>query len=360
MQFHPFRYMQWAKRFPAMARFNLTSSGMPQGSLVHCSLDLAQLRLDCGPNPYGDTELRQKLAKVYHVPESHILITFGTSMANFLLASLLLKPQDKVLVEIPTYESLLRIPEYLQTNIQRLPRLFSHRFQLPLDTLPSLCEGVKVAFLTNLHNPSHTLIPESDIQKIAEMNLETLFVFDEVYLDFIPSAGQRIAHLFSSRFFTTGSLTKAYGFGGLRIGWIIGDPEWISQAYQLMDLMEVLVPAPTAHLASLVLDERDFLLQKAKALSEKGWRKTKEVLDATSVSYCAPDGGLSCLVQLPPALKDDVEFTTRLLNEKETLVVPGSFFEAPGFFRLSFGGSSEILNQGLNHLYDALTTWKEL
>ena len=360
MQFHPFRYMQWAKRFPAMARFNLTSSGMPQGSLAHCSLDLNQLRLDCGPNPYGDSELRQKLAKAYHVPESHILITFGTSMANFLLASLLLQPSDKVLVEIPTYESLLRLPEFFQAEIRRLPRLFSNRFQLPLDQIPTLCEGVKVAFLTNLHNPSHTLIPEADIQKIADMNLETLFIFDEVYLDFIPSAGQRIAHLFSNRFFTTGSLTKAYGFGGLRIGWIIGPPEWITQAYQLMDLMEVLVPAPTAHLAALVLDEREYLLQKAKALSEKGWRKTKEVLDSASVLYCVPDGGLSCLVQLPEPLKEDVEFTTRLLNEKETLVVPGSFFEAPGYFRLSFGGSTENLTQGLDCLYQALTTWKKL
>lgn len=360
MYFQPFQYMEWAKKMPALARFNLTGSGMPQASLAHLPVSLSQIRLDCGNNPYGDQQLLEKLSKIYHVPEDHILVTFGTSMANFLLGALFLEPNDIALVETPTYEALLRVPEFFKARIKRVPRLFENGFQFDLPQFIEQSQNAKIAFLTNLHNPSHSLIPVADIQKLAEAELDTFFVFDEVYLDFIPKAERRIAHLFSHRFFTTGSLTKVYGFGGLRVGWIIGPPEWIQKAHRLMNLMEVLSPAPTSHLACLLLEERPALLQKAYHTAEQGWARTKALLEELQLKYFPPAGGLSCLVYLPEHLKEDVAFASRLMIEEETLIVPGNFFEIPGTIRISYGSDLNTLNQGLERLKLALTQWSHV
>jgi aspartate/methionine/tyrosine aminotransferase len=50
----------------------------------------------------------------------------------------------------------------------------------------------------------------------------------------------------------------------------------------------------------------------------------------------------------------DAPFAQHLRERYDTQVVPGSFFEAPGAVRLSFGVEPAILEQGLANLSAAL------
>jgi len=50
----------------------------------------------------------------------------------------------------------------------------------------------------------------------------------------------------------------------------------------------------------------------------------------------------------------DVPFAQHLRDRYDTQVVPGSFFEAPGFVRLSFGVDPATLEQGLASFSSAL------
>jgi bifunctional pyridoxal-dependent enzyme with beta-cystathionase and maltose regulon repressor activities len=43
-----------------------------------------------------------------------------------------------------------------------------------------------------------------------------------------------------------------------------------------------------------------------------------------------------------------------LRTEFETTVVPGHFFEAPEYFRIGIGGPTDILEQGLARISEAL------
>ena len=53
-------------------------------------------------------------------------------------------------------------------------------------------------------------------------------------------------------------------------------------------------------------------------------------------------------------VEDERLFCERLLAEHDTAVVPGSFFEAPGWVRLGFGVDEPILREGLAALGRAL------
>jgi aspartate/methionine/tyrosine aminotransferase len=51
---------------------------------------------------------------------------------------------------------------------------------------------------------------------------------------------------------------------------------------------------------------------------------------------------------------DASRFAERLLDERDTAIVPGRFFEAPAHFRLGQSGETERLRTGLQRLGEAL------
>jgi aspartate aminotransferase len=48
--------------------------------------------------------------------------------------------------------------------------------------------------------------------------------------------------------------------------------------------------------------------------------------------------------------KDDTEFSSLLLNEGGVALVPGSAFGAPGYIRLSFATSMEVLEEAIRRI----------
>jgi len=54
-------------------------------------------------------------------------------------------------------------------------------------------------------------------------------------------------------------------------------------------------------------------------------------------------------------VNDDIELAEHLLDEAGVALVPGSAFGAPGYVRISFATSMEILNDALTRLANALT-----
>ena len=62
------------------------------------------------------------------VPAENIFLSLGTSLANFILWSVLLKRGDEVLIEFPAYEPMFKVPAYLGARIRffkRDPKDFS-------------------------------------------------------------------------------------------------------------------------------------------------------------------------------------------------------------------------------------------
>ena len=59
-----------------------------------------------------------------------------------------------------------------------------------------------------------------------------------------------------------------------------------------------------------------------------------------------PQAGITGCIRLPD-LMNDVPFVEHLRDRYDTQVVPGTFFEAPGFIRLSFGVDPAMLEEAL-------------
>lgn len=342
----PSAYMAWAKRIGMMpTQHELTASGMP--SMAWADLGAGELPL-WNRHFYGAPGLRAIIGELHGVPGEQVLIGGGTSTVNFLVAAALLERGDRVVVETPTYEPLVRMFEFLGASVVPWRRRWEDRFQPDLEALAPLVQGAKMVAVTNLHNPTGVMVERARLETIAAVARAagaTLLV-DEVYLDFVEPvvhapAGEGVV--------TTASLTKVYGLTGLRMGWAVGPRGLIEKAWQVKDLTSVIDPYPMEELAERVLRGRDRFREPVRAHAAANKEIVMAWAKAEGLELAEPAGGIIAAVKLPEGM-DAGALNEHLVSTHATRVVPGDFFGLPGFVRVGFGGDADNLREGLRRL----------
>ena len=155
-------------------------------------------------------------------------------------------------------------------------------------------------------------------------------------------------------FLTTSSLTKSYGLAGLRCGWILSSPAVAERLQRARDVIDGTGSIVTERLATLAFSQLDRLIARASALLAVNGALVRTFLQSRhELEVVDPRGGTVVFPRLRDAA-DTSRFAERLLNERETAIVPGRFFEAPAHFRLGFGGATDALGGGLDALGEAL------
>jgi len=179
-------------------------------------------------------------------------------------------------------------------------------------------------------------------------------IVDEVYLDALFERAPRSAFaLDPERFVVTSSLTKAYGLGGLRCGWIVADPSSARRIWRLNDLFAS-VPSHAAEKLSVVaLDHLAPIAARAKALLDGNRAMLQRFFDGRGDLDVPrlPAG----MIAFPRLRRGSVDVLCAVLRDKhDTTVVPGRFFGLSDHFRVSYGRRSETLAGGLEALGTAL------
>ncbi|MEZ4440546.1 MAG: pyridoxal phosphate-dependent aminotransferase [Polyangiaceae bacterium] len=341
--------MQWAKtRFVHQPpRYHLASSGLtpPEGIFAD--------GLDDPQDVTAVAEAQRAVAARYRVDVDRVTLTMGTSHAFFLLCASQLRPGDRCLVEQPCYPMLQNLPGLFGAETHRFERSFADGFAIPGDLVARI-EALRprLVLLANPHNPSGVVAPLEALRPIAEAvrSVGGVLGVDEVYLEYFPDAVARSALSLGEGVAVGASLTKAYGFGPLRFGWLVGDAPVVRQAVLYDDYVMVHYPAPAAAAALRVLERLDQLAARAGEVRARGLASVEAfVASRDDVSWHAPDAGVVGLLRLH-GVADTMGFVERLVEEEETIVVPGEFFGAPGFVRLGFGGDPPMLEEGLRRL----------
>ena len=235
MKFPELAYISWAKALPK-ATINLARSGID-----HCPVSLLGLKakdlVATLPVKYGYLPLREAIGARYGVAAAQVFpISGGTSFANWIACAAVLDGcgrGSEVIVERPTYEPLLRIPQAFGHRVRRLDRRFDEQHAIDLDRFASLVTTrTRLAIVTNLHNPSGARIPMVTLREMAAMlaRVKGFLLVDEVYLECVFRGRPESCVHAGPNVLATNSLTKAYGLDGLRAGWILGPPSLIARA----------------------------------------------------------------------------------------------------------------------------------
>lgn len=309
-------------------------------------------------DPPSDLTIEQQLATIYGVGTESVLVTAGATHANFLAFAALIDHGDHVLVETPGYEPLRGTPAWLGAEIDRYERPASADYALLSERiLEARGPDTSLVVATNRHNPSGKRTdPESlAVAALVAGDAGGKLLVDEVYAPYCvapgdgPFGGPSAAGLADT--IVTSSLTKAFGLGGLRVGWIIADPSVIERARDVFAHVPVL-STPGQALARRALYHREDLLSRSRELILKNhdllWTFVAERGDLDGPVF---DGATYAFLAHGSADGDEV---VEAAWEAGILVTPGRFFEDSDRFRLSLGHDPDEMQAALDAFGDVL------
>jgi aspartate/methionine/tyrosine aminotransferase len=347
------RYIAWARKFYGRVPYDLASSGIPLVADAGSGADLAD------PGAYA--RLNEAIAHYNDRPVDEVVPALGTSQAVFLAYAAMLSPGDEILVESPGYEPLTRAAEGLGATVRTYARSEERGFAVdPSEVAAKIGPRTRAVVVTTLHNPSGVAVPDDTLRELAAIAdaRGAYLVVDEVYAPFedLPEDGvfRRSARRLAPNVVAVGSLTKCYGLGMHRVGWVLGPPAVVAHAGAASIATVGHLPLAHAALGAAAFAELPRHVARAKTLSS-GKREiaARWVASLPGARWSAPTSGLFGLVTLS-GRGDLLEQIERVAAAKGVLVAAGSFFGAPSSFRLSWASCDAArFEEGLG-LLDAL------
>jgi aspartate/methionine/tyrosine aminotransferase len=346
--------MHWAKTFQT-ARYTLAVSGIKGLSVAELGATIDDLALDGTPS-YGLPALCEALAAKAGVAADRIVLATGTSGANHLAFATLLAPGDGIALEYPGYEPIESLARHLGATVHRFARRPENGFRIdPADVAAAVTPKTRLIVLSNLHNPSSVATDEATLRAIGAIAAHTgaTVLVDEAYIDAAFEAPPPSAAQIDEAFVVTTSLTKVFGLGGLRCGWIVAEASLAERILQLKNLFGVNEVYPGGCLALCALRKSDEILARAKRILDTN-RAIWESFLAGRSDLVVP-GVSSGTTLFPRVVSCDADALCDRLRERfETSLVPGRFFGAPAYVRIGLCGDPEIFREGLARLGTAL------
>jgi len=160
------------------------------------------------------------------------------------------------------------------------------------------------------------------------------------------------------RVVATGSLSKAYGLPGLRIGWAVAPPQLAEKLWARKDYMTISPGELTDRIATIALDPavRPKVLARTRSYLKSGlaildpWMK-----EAGVFSYQLPQAGAICYARYALDINSS-ELAERLRAEQSVLIVPGDHFAMDGYVRIGYGNPREQLKTALGRIRECLVS----
>lgn len=309
---------------------------------------------DLGINSHAGSEsLLSILSEMYNTNQGHIVTTSGGSEANFLVYYSLLSANDEVIVEQPGYQPLWLTPASFEAKIRFLNRDMNHGFSIDIDRLHEfMTSKTKLIVLTNLHNPSGVCLKRNvleDISKLAS-DSDCNVLIDEIFLDGCFNDQKSAFGL--PNVIITSSMTKIYGLGGLRTGWILSSEESTKEFQRAKVHTTVGSSFLSEEMsAAALMSARDVLKNRFQRHAKTNFDIMKEWVNENKeiVDWIEPDGGLFCFIKYSNNL-NSIDLCEQLLEKHRVLVCPGSYFGLDNFFRLSYNCDEHLLRKALEEI----------
>ncbi|MFN0241904.1 MAG: pyridoxal phosphate-dependent aminotransferase [Planctomycetota bacterium] len=359
-----FPYMFWAHTHAVRSAYCLSQSGMPTAD---AGIFAGVGGIDLGhPSAEALPSLEAKVASVFGVDPRRVIAVLGASGGMHTAALRYFRPGSRVVVDVPSYEPFRALPSYLGAEVRPLRRRVEDAWQIdPAEVRRLLARGGGPGhvFLSNLHNPSGALLERETLVEIARAaeSAGGVAIVCEVYMEYVPAARRVHAFDVAPNGISVGSLTKAYGLGPLRIGWIILGEGLVHERDALRDMTYLsYVDPPTVCLRAGVraLERLDDLLRPLAVIEHESrpiWERW--LRETPGVKASVPEFGIIAF-PLIEGVNDTLALAEFLAAEHEVDVVPGEFFGTPGHLRIGCGVPAETLRVGLERLTAGLAAWR--
>jgi aspartate/methionine/tyrosine aminotransferase len=364
MKFPRFEMERMQSVWEHKVKYDLSESGVEALTLAEITRDpkeLLKTRLGYAEG-VGREATRTLIAGIHAGHDADdVMITTGTSEANFLALASLVSAGDEVVVVMPNYMQVHGIATALGARVREVWLREERAWTIDLDALAAAVNArTKVVCVCQPNNPTGQILSQAEVQTVVRIadRQGAWILADEVYRGAERSAEESAS--FSGRgerIVVTGGLSKVYGLPGLRVGWVVAPRERIEAALEIKDYTTIAPATLSEALAEIALERRKQLLERARFLINERWPLLEDWAAGHSrvLHWTPPAAGAICFFSYQYPI-DSMALVDRLIREYSTMIVPGIHFRAERHLRIGFGMTSRVLHAGLSAIDRLLTT----
>lgn len=331
-------------------------------------------------NVGGTPELKQAISDKFardnnlkYLP-SEIISSTGGKQVIFNAFMATVNPGDEVIVPNPCWVSYLDMVLIAEGKPVVINCPQAQGFKLkPAQLEAAITEKTKWIILNSPSNPTGVMYTYDELWQLAQVIVRhphVLVLTDDIYehIVFENRTFNTIADVepqLKERTLTVNGVSKAYSMTGWRIGFA-GGPEPLIKAMTDLQSHSTSNPSSISQAAATAAlnGPFDFIKEWRQLFSQRGHIVVERLNKMPSIQCLMPDGAFyafpSCLdllgKQTPQGdrLNSDNDLCAYFLDTAGIAVVPGSAFEAPGHFRLSFAVEMSVLENALDRLETAI------
>lgn len=347
--------------------------GEPDFAAPSGVIEAVQKALTLGQTHYtpatGLPQLREAIAAYYRdrfgvvLSPQRIIVTPGASGALQLVLSVLVNPDDEVLVQDPGYPCNRNMIALLGGVPRSLPPM-SAGFDATT-AAASFGEKTKAVMLATPANPTGEVIPAHELNKIYQQirKAGSHLIVDEIYQGLQYEGEPRTAlSMGDDRLFVINSFSKFFGMTGFRVGWAVV-PEWAVEAMdRLAQNLFLAAPTPSQYGALAAFDEENLVELERRRLIFKT-RRDLLFSGLNELGFALgpkpPAGAFYLYAGLEGLAEDGLQLSEDLLAKAGVAITPGLDFgqhQANQHVRFAYTTDVSRLETGLKRLGDYLST----
>ncbi len=273
-----------------------------------------------------------------------ILPTPGSKYAIFSILSTFLHPGDRVGIMLPAW------PAYRGMAAKLSLELVEISSPEEVDKLT----GVDAFILCSPNNPDGKVWSDKELNELADTLRESnsILISDDAYAE-LSFVKRRAPSSIYENSLSVGTLSKAFGMTGFRIGYVYGPEEKINELAKFIGLTITNVPEFIQEAAAGALNAGDRWIDKVREELRSYLDYSMELLAGTPLEIGKVEGGLYLFPRVKIDGFDSIAFSNYLLKERGVAVAPGIGF-GPYSDRMRITFASPYADPGLKLLKEAL------
>ena len=305
--------------------------------------------------------------------DAQIAVGGGAKQVIFLALTATLDEGDEVIVPAPYWVS---YPDMVRANdgtpvVVDCPE--ADGFKLTAERLrAAITAHTRWVVLNTPGNPTGSAYTTDELHALAQVLLDhpwvsvlTDEIYDEIWYreEDAPSL-TAVEPRLAERVFLTNGVSKTYAMTGWRIGYGVGPADLVTAINTLQSQTSSCPSSVSqAAAAAALTGPQDFVRETVRVYRARRDATVKLVNDIPGLSCTVPDGGFYLLVnchgtigQFTPSgsrIRNDEDFARYLLDSRQVAVIHGAAYGAPGYFRISFATSADVLTEACARLATA-------
>jgi len=278
--------------------------------------------------------LKNKLAAKLGVEPANLVLGNGSNEIIEFVSHVLLGTGDEVVVSQYCFAIYPLVAMIMGAKVNAVPAL-GHAHDLPA-MLEAITPATRIVWVANPNNPTGTLAKPEDVRTLVDqVPDDVLLVMDEAYYEFLDEPVDLLPLVRSGEkpnLLLMRTFSKIYGLAGLRIGYGIGHPDFVSALEKVRQPFNTNAVAQAGAMAAL---DDEAHLANTRRTNVEGLRFFENVCVEQGIEF-VPSYANFVMVRV-----GDGQAVFEAMQRQGVIARPMGGYGLPGWIRLSIGTAKE-------------------